>query len=455
MISTAIVPRATIDGIVALRSQAIETFRDGFETLARARQIAKSATPQGYLPMLPKDALNLIERDSGDADKFVKIMTKSVDQAVWDHLINLMGIEKIMDAQARKQFRHQIQTDPPEVTAETCRATMESLIEDADTIFKRGIANAFSALDRRFRSHDGFKIGARIVFDYAFNAYGSWSRYNADDRLRDVERAFHVLDGKEQPDRYAGIVGAIDEQRRSCERHAFRAESEYFRAKAYKNGNLHIWFKREDLVKKVNKVLADYYGAALGAGHGAAEKTFRAKTTPAKHFGFFPTPDDLADEIIIEAMIRPGETVLEPNAGTGSLSRRALDQGGLVTAIEVQPNLISQLEQDSRYSTVLSMDFLEVTPEMIGLYDHVIMNPPFDLGRDIDHVDHAIKFLAPNGRLIAIMSAGTEFREDAKTKAFRAKVERLNGEFRDLPAGSFASAGTMVNTVVLTIRKRS
>jgi hypothetical protein len=39
-------------------------------------------------------------------------------------------------------------------------------------------------------------------------------------------------------------------------------ESEYFRFELYRNGNLHIVFKRADLVAKANKIVGDYYGSA-------------------------------------------------------------------------------------------------------------------------------------------------------------------------------------------------
>ena len=64
-------------------------------------------------------------------------------------------------------------------------------------------------------------------------------------------------------------------------------------------------------------------------------------------------------------------------------------------------------------------DFLHLKPDPENLYDRVVMNPPFDRERDIDHVIHALKFLAPEGVLVAIMSAGTEFRETRKSVAFR------------------------------------
>jgi ABC-type branched-subunit amino acid transport system substrate-binding protein len=81
------------------------------------------------------------------------------------------------------------------------------------------------------------------------------------------------------------------------------------------------------------------------------------------------------------------------------------------------------------------------------------MNPPFDRERDIDHVMHAMKFLKDDGMLIAIMSAHTEFAQSKKAVAFREYIERLHGDFRDNPAGSFSSVGTNVNTIVLRVRK--
>src|SRR3546814_10973895 len=77
------------------------------------------------------------------------------------------------------------------------------------------------------------------------------------------------------------------------------AESEFFRAKAFKNGNLHIWFKRDDLVIEVNKLLAEYYGASLGdaSPETKARGNSRPNTSLARNFGFFPTPDEVADEI--------------------------------------------------------------------------------------------------------------------------------------------------------------
>lgn len=81
-----------------------------------------------------------------------------------------------------------------------------------------------------------------------------------------------------------------------------------------------------------------------------------------------------------------------------------------------------------------------------SLFDRVIMNPPFENGSDIKHIRHALSFLKPGGRLVAICAAGPRQRE-----AFQSEAE----EWIDLPAGSFKSQGTDVNTAVVVFQKPS
>jgi len=99
--------------------------------------------------------------------------------------------------------------------------------------------------------------------------------------------------------------------------------------------------------------------------------------------------------------------------------------------------------------SIHQVDFLATTPS--PTFDRVIMNPPFTKRADIEHVLHAYKFLAPGGRLVAIMSAGVMFRGDMKSVRFRDLVTTHGGSIAPLPEGSFKAAGTSVNTAVVTI----
>lgn len=460
--STAVMHRATMAEVEALRAVALENHAKAFDALALAvESSARAVQRQGDGPRAAAALLTektYFPTGTDPREFYLEHTRKGLDRNIWSFLVDFMGLERVMDRTEREAFRKALQDDPPPATAENCAATFSRLLGDADLIFQRGIALAFSGLDRRFRSHDGFKIGSRIVLSYGMDSSGYWSR-GRDETLRDVERAFYTLDGKEQPERSGGIIGALSTAKGNrWGAAAYMAETDYFRVRVFQNGNVHVWFKRDDLVEKVNQLLATYYGAALGAGPDAAETRAAPKTGIAPKFGLFETPEDLAQRIRTEGYVYDRDTcareyprlrVLEPSAGRGRIALPAMLAGHSVVCVEVQHDLAAELARHGLRT--IREDFMVCQPGELGTFDAVLMNPPFDRGRDCDHVRHAFSFLKPGGRLVAVMSAGVEFREDKRTADFRAWVERFGGRFSDLPPGTFAESGTNVNTVLLTM----
>jgi 16S rRNA G1207 methylase RsmC len=108
--------------------------------------------------------------------------------------------------------------------------------------------------------------------------------------------------------------------------------------------------------------------------------------------------------------------------------------------------------QVARASGATHMDFLLANEAL--RFDRVAMNPPFADGADVVHVTRAFGMLAPGGKLVAIMSAGVEFRSDKKTVAFRELVAANGGTIERLPEDSFRESGTSVRTVIAEITKR-
>lgn len=436
--STDIALRATMNEIEGHRNHSVALFAEAFDKLGQAYAAARLAAPRGTLHLFDDQTTHKLI--GSDREAFVEAIRKRVDVAVWDHVLTHMDIEKLMDTTARRQFRETLRENPPEATAENCFATIKGLVDDSGLIFRRGIAVAFSSLDRRFKSHDGFKIGARVVLSYAFSQWGGWN-HDRNETIRDIERVFTVLDGKPNPDYPASFVNKVY----AHDKRPFEVEGDYFRLKAFKNGNAHLWFTRDDLVRQVNLLLADYYGESLGADYEAAKADAPPERTRAvaRTLSFFETPEGLAASLVEEAQVKPGDVVLEPSAGCGRIARAIQDAGGRPFCIELEPGRVSDLRRQRL--EVVAGDFLDMTPTR--QFDRIVMNPPFDAGRDIDHVTHALRWLKPGGVLVAVMSAGTEYREDARTEAFRKLVERHEGSIRALPALSFAESGTNVNTV--------
>ena len=467
----ATVPYSLIKAIVAQRNTAIARQHDAYKALEAAQiaiddaeQAAREAAggeridPNRHRGVSHRNA-RLMHAESTDEDTFARETQRNIDAAVWHRIMEHTHLRELMDHTAKEQLRDQIEDAPPEITEATVRATIESLIADADNIFLRGIATCFAKLDRRFRSHDGFKIGARIILDNVFDEHGMWRfRGPHKDLLADIERTLRTLDEAADDDR-SSLVDLIENERRTWSLHtrACTIEHHYCRIRIFKKGTCHLWFKDNALVERINALLAQYYGATLGDGSNARRDEARNTaagpgSAVAKHFGFFPTPPEVVKIVMGHARLTPREpplTVLEPSAGSGSLARAAADTGALVDCVEIQPGLAGALHDEQRYRAVTEADFLHHRATPARRYDRIVMNPPFDHGHDIAHVEHALGFLAERGTLLAIMSAGAEFRDTRQGRRFQQMIAQYNARWIDLPERAFATSGTNVNTVLL------
>ena len=180
---------------------------------------------------------------------------------------------------------------------------------------------------------------------------------------------------------------------------------------------------------------------------------FYAKMTPSLFMGrkhtqiripLFPTPADLAARMVELADIEPGMRVLEPSAGTGRILDQ-LPEGCEVVAVEINASLGGRLDATRR--AVVIGDFLQCTPETLwSSFDRILMNPPFANADDIKHIRHALAFLKPGGKLVAICANGP--RQNAQ---LRPLVEQHGGEWENLPPDTFAESGTAVNTALFTL----
>lgn len=161
-------------------------------------------------------------------------------------------------------------------------------------------------------------------------------------------------------------------------------------------------------------------------------------------FNLFQTPEPLADRLA--RLIPLSGRVLEPSAGLGRLYRaiRCLSDCP-VTLVEQSPDCCRELFEETRgddRAELIQADFLTCDAARLGgLFDAVIMNPPFKRGTDVKHIAHALTLLKPGGQLVALCAAGS------KQQAF-AESRGLTWEL--LPAKSFGKEGTSVSVAIVT-----
>lgn len=168
--------------------------------------------------------------------------------------------------------------------------------------------------------------------------------------------------------------------------------------------------------------------------------------------GYFPTPAPVVSLILNQARLEPGQTVLEPSAGSGNIADAVLEEfpSTQIHCFELNRKLAGLLKLKGYY--VGGDDFL-ADEQVACIYDRILMNPPFEKQADIDHVRKAFSVLKPHGILVSVMAPGFEFRQDRKSQDFRQWLVEAGGEWEDLPEGSFKASGTGASTKLMVIEK--
>lgn len=170
-----------------------------------------------------------------------------------------------------------------------------------------------------------------------------------------------------------------------------------------------------------------------------------------RDYEFFPTQAPQVRRMLARAELEPGMLVLEPHAGDGALALAAAQIVGkhAVTCYELMPRNVASL-QEAGFSLESPTDFLAVEPEM--KYDVVLANPPFSGGRDIVHLTHAMKFLKPGGKLVAIASTTWRHGTHKAASDFQALLKSRGAVVEEIEAGAFHAVGTDVATTLITLR---
>ena len=180
----------------------------------------------------------------------------------------------------------------------------------------------------------------------------------------------------------------------------------------------------------------------------AVKEALRAGVQIAVARELFPTPPALATRMVELAGIGAGDRVLEPSAGTGNLAKaiRSAAPDAHLDLIEIDSRLCSILNASG--FEVSCCDFLAasmpVCPDSEEGHDCVLMNPPFSKGQDVAHILHALKFLKPGGRLVALCANGSRQ---------QAKLRPLATTWEELPEDTFASQGTNVRAALMVVQR--
>jgi hypothetical protein len=259
---TDIIRRESIQEITGHRDCALDCYRRAAELIADGNRAAARAGARNLSRETLKDLAFRVNVDS-----FVEDARKELDAAVWIELLRKTALESLMDADTLARFRDDVHKNPPEMTVDNVVATMTAQAGKAHETFAKGVIAVFRSLSRKHRTNDAFKIGKRAILAHAVTSFGldyGWKR----DTVNDIDRIFHVMDGKPWSG-CGGLVDLISKIKNERQPGVASCETEYFKVKWFQNGNLHLEFKRADLVERVNMTIAAQLGEVLADGRQA------------------------------------------------------------------------------------------------------------------------------------------------------------------------------------------
>lgn len=193
----------------------------------------------------------------------LKISREALKFAAWNevfHKTNLYQLMSIKDSESIKAKlwgRNDEKVDVPDFTMENVLAFIEAKTQDMPNMLAKKIVEVYNILRpnnrwQKLKTNDKslFEgIGKKVILSWFFEpnfSGGMRIRYQREQETNAIQEVFWLLDGKGIPHDADKLYHKL--YKSEC---GDAYEDEYFRIKGYGNGNMHLEFKRIDLVAKI------------------------------------------------------------------------------------------------------------------------------------------------------------------------------------------------------------
>lgn len=99
-----------------------------------------------------------------------------------------------------------------------------------------------------------------MIMTGATYGWHSWLCPFARDRVSDLDRILHILQGLPYPGKENDAGAAVE---RACRNGEATIDTEWLHVKIFQNGNLYIYIRDKNLINSVNRIIAEHYGETL------------------------------------------------------------------------------------------------------------------------------------------------------------------------------------------------
>lgn len=202
---------------------------------------------------------------------------QQADTAAWGRLMDASGLYPLMDEQARRQWRKELDEGrAPPLTADTIAATFSDLFERRGAMLEQAVEDMFRMVSRGKDAPRPLTPAFRVRC--FLTVYSTSWHFDSDlGGLKRLASLLAVMDGRNDAEQVANDFQdacwkASDTRQARCP---------YFRVEWFKSGSSKVFLERMDLADKLNAVMSKRWPGLFPAieGVGADNKKPPAKSS--------------------------------------------------------------------------------------------------------------------------------------------------------------------------------
>lgn len=254
-VTTAIIQRDSVTEMIAHVKLAVSEVIEASALLVRAKKRLASALGDNFDRIIPTRFYDM------DLGRLGEQSTAIIERNAWKSIVSRLQVREIVSIKKRQELDDQLDNgELPPLAEANVMAFMEGLFADMGSLLEDSATEVFNWLrptwrrDLKTNLRNEFGITGKVIVTSAMQDVwgGGMPRqvnHYCDAQFHALDNVFHLLDGRgvaKYPDDICTMVNAAGKEGKSW------CETTYFRLKWFRNRNMHIEFKRMDLVAKLN-----------------------------------------------------------------------------------------------------------------------------------------------------------------------------------------------------------
>lgn len=248
MSNKSLIERSTISRMIGEYDIACREISEAYALLEKAQNRLRHSFADTHEWHFKLNQRNL----EGVGENVALQIKAKVKREAWAAILEKMAIMKLLSIHRRDKLEKQLQSGRlPNLTEDAILSMYEQTGENFLSYLEERCCELYAFLrppNSPYATNSPFGLGEKVILTSMVEVWDNGFRPLHDRRkwFTALEATMYALDGRGVPEtHYGSLYDAI------MEGHA-EGETEYYKFHCYKNGNLHLQFRRKNLVKKLN-----------------------------------------------------------------------------------------------------------------------------------------------------------------------------------------------------------